>query len=134
MMIDQERTPRMRPGLTLIDDHPGHGPLVERGERYRVRLRMWLHRGDPVRWPAPPEGDNTTEDDGRALVMTIRWTRDAMIAGLLHGAADLRVGGRRRLRIAPHLAYGERGVPGRIPRNALLEAEIEILAHCSADD
>jgi FKBP-type peptidyl-prolyl cis-trans isomerase len=39
----------------------------------------------------------------------------------------MRVGGMRRLEIAPHLAYGERGVPGIIPANALLTAEIAIL-------
>jgi FKBP-type peptidyl-prolyl cis-trans isomerase len=33
----------------------------------------------------------------------------------------------RRLEIAPHLAYGDRGVPGTIPAGALITAEITIL-------
>ena len=39
----------------------------------------------------------------------------------------MRVGGTRRLEIAPHLAYGARGVPGVVPANAMLTAEIGIL-------
>jgi peptidylprolyl isomerase/FKBP-type peptidyl-prolyl cis-trans isomerase FkpA len=39
----------------------------------------------------------------------------------------MRVGGMRRPRIAPHLAYGERGVPDVIPPNAVLTAEIVVL-------
>ena len=40
----------------------------------------------------------------------------------------MRIGGTRRLEIAPHLAYGEKGVPGMISENALIIAEITILA------
>ena len=39
----------------------------------------------------------------------------------------MHVGGTRRLEIAPHLAWGEKGVPGMIPENALVLAEITIL-------
>ena len=51
-----------------------------------------------------------------------------MFAGLFYGIEGMRVGGTRRLRIAPHLAYRESGVPGVIPPNALLIVEIEILS------
>jgi FKBP-type peptidyl-prolyl cis-trans isomerase len=43
----------------------------------------------------------------------------------------IRVGGARRLEIAPHLAYGVRGVPGVIPAGAVLMAEITILEACT---
>ena len=39
----------------------------------------------------------------------------------------MHVGGTRTLRIAPHLAYGEQGVPGVIPANALLTVEVTVL-------
>jgi FKBP-type peptidyl-prolyl cis-trans isomerase len=51
-----------------------------------------------------------------------------MFAGLFYGVDGMRVGGRRRLRVAPHLAYREAGVPGVIPPNALLTVEIEIVS------
>ena len=39
----------------------------------------------------------------------------------------MRVGGTRRLEIAPHLAYSDRGVPDVIPPGAVLIAEITII-------
>jgi FKBP-type peptidyl-prolyl cis-trans isomerase len=53
--------------------------------------------------------------------------RGRIISGLFNGVEGMRVGGTRRLEISPHLAYGERGVPGTIPANALIVAEITIL-------
>jgi FKBP-type peptidyl-prolyl cis-trans isomerase len=40
----------------------------------------------------------------------------------------MRVGGRRRLCVGPHLAYREKGVPGLIPPNAKAVFEVELLA------
>jgi FKBP-type peptidyl-prolyl cis-trans isomerase len=51
-----------------------------------------------------------------------------MFAGLYYGVQGMRIGGTRRLRIAPHLGYREVGVPGSIPDNALLTVEITILS------
>ena len=51
-----------------------------------------------------------------------------LVNGLFYGIDGMRVGGTRRLEIAPHLAYGEKGVPGKIPENALITAEITVLA------
>ena len=47
--------------------------------------------------------------------------------GLFYGVEAMRIGGTRRLEISPHLAYGDRGVPGVIPPAAVLTAEITIL-------
>ena len=43
-----------------------------------------------------------------------------MVNGLFYGIDGMHVGGTRRLEIAPHLAWGEKGVPGMIPENALV--------------
>jgi FKBP-type peptidyl-prolyl cis-trans isomerase len=51
-----------------------------------------------------------------------------MFAGLFYGVEGMRVGRTRRLRIAPHLAYRETGVPGVIPPNALVIVEVEVLS------
>lgn len=120
---------RLRSGLVLLTDIPGAGDPVLRQHNYMVRLRLWLHRGEPVRWqmPSGPVGVGRLEDNGETLVTEMRINRGSMMNGLFYGLDGMRVGGTRRLEIAPHLAYGEKGVPGMIPENALLIAEITIL-------
>jgi len=120
---------RLRSGLVLLTDIPGAGDPVLRQHNYMVRLRLWLHRGEPVRWqmPSGPVGVGRLEDNGETLITEMRINRGSMMNGLFYGVDGMRVGGTRRLEIAPHLAYGEKGVPGMIPENALLIAEITIL-------
>lgn len=120
---------RLRSGLTLLVDIPGAGDLVRRQHKYRIRLRMWLNKGDPVRWQAAsgPVGAAWLEDEGATLMTEARIDRHTFINGLFYGTDGMRVGGMRRLEIAPHLAFGDRGVPGIIPAGAVLTAEITIL-------
>ena len=121
---------RLRSGLTLLADVQGTGEPVLRQRNYRIRLRLWLNRGEPVRWKAAwgPVGAATLEDDGATIVTEVRIDRRSLINGLFYGVEGMRVGGMRRLDIAAHLAYGERGVPGVVPPGALLTAEITVLA------
>jgi peptidylprolyl isomerase len=49
-----------------------------------------------------------------------------VIAGLEKGIIGMKVGGKRRLVISPHLGYREKDVPG-IPPNAVLIFEVELL-------
>jgi FKBP-type peptidyl-prolyl cis-trans isomerase len=67
------------------------------------------------------------EDHGETLITEVRIDRRSLVSGLVYGVEGMRVGGTRRLEIAPHLAYAERGVPGVIPAGALLIAEITVL-------
>jgi len=120
---------RLRSGLTLLVDIPGAGDPVRRQQNYRIRLRMWLNKGDAVRWKAAwgVVGVSTLEDNNETLITVVRVDRRSLIAGLFYGVEGMRVGGTRRLEIAPHLAYGDQGVPDVIPAGALLVAEITVL-------
>ena len=123
----------MRPGIELLLEELGSGPVLEKHHSYRLSLRMWLRRGDPVVWArAGSLGDSTElEDNGTKLIIDLRFDRGSMFAGLFYGVEGMRVGGTRKLRIAPHLAYRKAGVPGSIPANALLLVEVEVLAASS---
>ncbi len=123
---------RLRSGLTLLEDIPGAGEPVRRQHSYRIRLRLWLNKGQAVRWQTAwgPVGVARLDDDGETLMTEVRIDRRSLVSGLFYGVEGMRVGGTRRLEIAPHLAYGDRGVPGVVPSGALLIAEITILEAC----
>jgi len=120
----------MRSGIEVLEDNPGDGSPVLRKRHYDVRLRIWLSRGDPVRWKQPWGVYDRVriEDDGTTLFTSLRIHRGEMFAGLFYGVEGMRVGGTRKFRVAPHLAYREEGVPGVIPPNALLTVEVSVLA------
>ena len=81
-----------------------------------ANVRQFLRRGDEVH-PSPILGPR----------MVIDLARRECIAGLLRGIPGMRVGGTREIVVSPHLAYGEMGIPGTIPPNALLRFEVELL-------
>ena len=123
---------RLRSGITLMVDVPGDGEPVRRQHRYLLRLRLWHSGGEPVRWSGPSGfvGRSRLEDDGETLITDTRIDRRSLINGLFYGIQGMRVGGTRKLEIAPHMGYGKRGVPGVIPPGAVLTAEITVIEHC----
>ena len=124
----------MKPGVELLEDAVGLGGSVEKKVFYDFRLRMWLSRGDPIRWTKPwgLYDRGRIEDEGTTLFTSLRVDREYMFAGLFYGVEGMRVGGTRRIRVAPHLAYREAGVAGIVPPNALLIVEIHVVAERGA--
>jgi FKBP-type peptidyl-prolyl cis-trans isomerase len=112
-----------------LEDVRGSGPVLKRQRSYKIRPRLWLNKGEPVRWPMPWGSIEhaALEDEGATLVTAVRFDRVFLIAGLFYGVEGMFVGGTRRLKISPHLAYREKGLPGIIPPDAVLVAEITIL-------
>jgi hypothetical protein len=93
----------------------GTGDEAVRGKAVVVDLRLFLNRGTEI--TATKGGTRAVIDLGH---------RDC-IAGLRYGIEGMRVGGKRELKIGPHLAYGDEGVSGLIPPNALIRAEVELI-------
>lgn len=71
----------MHSGIDLLEDVPGTGPLVQRQRFYRIRIRMWLNKGEPVRWQSPWGSikEAVLEDEGRTLVTDVRLDRVFLI-------------------------------------------------------
>lgn len=102
---------RGRGGVKYEDIAIGEGAIASRGSRVEVIYDLYLNRGDLV------------EANQR---YSFRVGNRNVIAGLEYGVEGMRVGGRRRLRIAPHLAYRDQAVPGSIPANALLNMQVTL--------
>jgi len=89
---------RLRSGLTLLVDIPGTGDMVRRQHRYRICLRLWLNRGEAVRWQTAwgPVGVARLDDRGETLITEVRIDRRSLVNGLFYGVEGMRVGGTRR--------------------------------------
>jgi hypothetical protein len=59
--------------------------------------------------------------------MCVELQKRDCIAGLRYGIVGMRVGGRRELVVSPHLGYGLEGLPGKVPPNAVLQFEVNLL-------
>lgn len=103
-------------GIEITDLIVGAGAEVVKDSCVAANVRKFLRRGDEVSY---------SPISGPRMVVDLR--RRECIAGLRYGIPGMRVGGLRQILIPPHLAYGEVGVPGTIPPNALLRCEVELL-------
>ena len=100
-----------KPGIRVIEDQPGTGPPAERGDTIEVTYGLTLNRGDVVQ-------------PGQRLAMVLG--DRSVIAGLNYGIEGMRQGGRRKFRAGPHLCYGDDGIPGTIPANAVLIFDVTL--------
>jgi peptidylprolyl isomerase len=93
----------------------GDGPEVEPGNRVSVHYVAKLI-------------DGTVVDQTQRQPFEFTVGRGEVIPGWDRGLVHMHVGGKRRLVVPPDLAYGARGVPPKIPPNATLVFDIELLA------
>jgi FKBP-type peptidyl-prolyl cis-trans isomerase len=110
---------RGRGGVEYEDLEVGDGPTADRGCTVEVEYSLFLNRGDCVQ-------------ENKKYSFRIGERR--VIAGLEYGVEGMRAGGKRRIRVGPHLAYRDGGVPDTIPANAVLEFHVSLLAVRSSND
>jgi FKBP-type peptidyl-prolyl cis-trans isomerase len=103
-------------GLAYWDLVAGTGATAVKGSKVKVNYTGWLLE----------EGVKFDSSFGRKpLEFTLG--NGMVIKGWELGVAGMKVGGKRQLRIPPELAYGYRGQPPDIPRNAYLIFDVELL-------
>jgi peptidylprolyl isomerase len=103
-------------GLKYKDVAVGNGPAPRQGQRVSVHYTGWLTNGTKF---------DSSRDRGEPFQFTLG--RGEVIKGWDEGVASMKVGGRRKLTIPPHLAYGSRGAGGAVPPNATLIFDVELL-------
>jgi peptidylprolyl isomerase len=98
-------------GLRYFDVQPGVGGIPQQNSTVTVNYTGWL-------------AEDGTQFDSNNLA---QFNLQSVIPGWTEGLSTMQVGGTRRLIIPPDLAYGSRGSPPKIPADAWLVFDVELL-------
>jgi FKBP-type peptidyl-prolyl cis-trans isomerase len=104
-------------GLQIIDIKIGTGDEAQKGQTVSVHYTGWLADGTKF---------DSSLDRGQPLSFILGGGQ--MIPGFDEGVVGMKVGGERRLIIPPDLAYGAQGRPPKIPANAELTFDIQLVS------
>ena len=106
-------------GLKYIDEVVGKGASPKPGQEVTVHYVGTLMNGKKF---------DSSRDRGAPFTFNIVRGPLRVIPGWDEGVLTMKVGGKRKLIVPPHLAYGPGGTPdGSIPPNATLNFEVELL-------
>src|SRR6188474_93175 len=112
-MADAITTPS---GLTYEDLEPGTGAAARAGQKAKVHYTGWLKNGQKF---------DSSLDRNDPFEFTLG--AGMVIKGWDEGVAGMKKGGKRKLTIPSDLAYGPSGSPPKIPPNAPLVFDVELV-------
>jgi FKBP-type peptidyl-prolyl cis-trans isomerase (trigger factor) len=120
---------RRKSGIKLLDEREGAGEPAKKGDRLIYNLKIYLNKGDEVplnerQAEYLPESMLRQENGCRLVDHSLTLGRRQAIAGVEYSLAGMKVGGYRKVRLSPHLAYRNQGLDGLIPANSVLIVEI----------
>lgn len=102
--------------LQIEDLEVGTGAEAQPGQTVQVHYTGWLTNGTKF---------DSSVDRGKPFEFPLGKGR--VIQGWDQGVAGMKIGGKRKLTIPPHLGYGDRGAGSVIPPGATLVFEVELL-------
>jgi FKBP-type peptidyl-prolyl cis-trans isomerase len=107
---------KLKSGLEVWDAKVGTGATAAPGAGVKVHYTGWL-----------TDEKGTIFDSSVKRGEPIEFPLNGVIKGWQEGIPGMKVGGVRRLRIPPDLAYGDRGAGALIGPGATLVFEVELL-------
>jgi len=122
-------------GIRLLEENPGTGQVAERGDSVIYNLRAFLNKGDEISINDMSDEDRPNIEKNHPYMLNrqdgyeyINFTaclgRRHTCAGVEYSLQGMREGGYRKVRVSPHLAYRDEGIPGKVPPNAVIFFEI----------
>ncbi len=106
----------VQPALLIEDLKVGEGPDAQPRDKLEVNYTGWLTNGH--------EFDSSAK---RGKPIEVELGQNGVIQGWERGLIGMKKGGKRKLTIAPELAYGQEG-RGEIPPMATLVFEVELVS------
>ncbi len=103
--------------LKIEELQVGTGKEATAKTKITVHYTGWLTNGTKF---------DSSVDRGQPFVFTLGVGQ--VIQGWDQGFAGMKVGGKRKLTIPPHMGYGARGAGGSIPPNSTLIFEVELIS------
>lgn len=112
--------PPQGPATLVIEDLTvGTGAQATGGKLLTVAYTLYLYA------PSGQGGRGQQVDSGS---FQFRQGTNTVIAGFEQGTANMLVGGTRRITVPPSLGYGAAGSPPRVPGNAWLVFDVQLVA------
>lgn len=102
-------------GLKYWDIKVGDGAAVEPGSKVTVHYSGWLTDGFLF---------DSSVQRGQPYTTSL----NKVVKGWTEGIGSMKIGGKRRLEIPPGLGYGTRGNPPKIPPDATLIFDVELIS------
>ncbi|MFU8926436.1 FKBP-type peptidyl-prolyl cis-trans isomerase [Acinetobacter puyangensis] len=109
--------------LEIIDLIVGEGKTAVKGALIKTHYTGWLNDGTKF---------DSSHDRGQLFQCVIGTGR--VIKGWDQGIIGMKVGGKRKIIVPAHLAYGERQIGQMIPANSDLSFEIELFEVLTRDE
>lgn len=116
-------------GLKLLKEREGTGTPAKTGDRVTYNTRIFLNQGNEVPLNAK-QAEHLPKEmvrvvDGITFIdHTIMLGPRQAIAGVEHVLIGMKVGGYRKVRVSPHLAYRDKGLLDLIPPDAVPTVEL----------